>query len=203
MLKILRNLLALSSHPRIIDAREILYKRCFNESPQIYHSTDCVFPHVDVYHFAPSEHRPYHTLITGGMAQYRQPVDGLFAPLRLELLLHTVYFRCWEANLLKLLAEFPFQNETYFSAYQTVPIGSRLTKTSEITAFLLAPETEMVGLLAFEIDAEVVEYLTCVPITMSEHAFAREFGGEELYLRLKGANLLIHEDDGRRSIVGT
>jgi hypothetical protein len=203
MLKRLRNFFAHSSHPKVIEAREALYKQVFNESPQTYHSTDCVFPHVDVYHFSPVVNRPYHTLITGGMAHYRQAVNGPTAPLRLELLMHTGHFRYWEANLLKLLAEFPSQNKTYFTVYQTVPIGNRLTNTSQISAFLLTPETEIGGRLAFEIDSERVEYLLCVPITMSEHAFAREFGGEELYSRLKHANLLIHEDDERRSIVGT
>src|SRR5688572_22340521 len=141
MMKFLRNLFASwpAPSPKTIAGRERVYVDHFSSSPEIFHSTDQVFPHVDVYHFKPDERRNQHTLITGGMAEYRQPVDGDASPLRLELMLRVNTFEWWAANLLKMIAEYPAQQGTFFDAYHTVPIGYRLTDTSEISAFLLVP----------------------------------------------------------------
>jgi Suppressor of fused protein (SUFU) len=99
-------------------------------------------------------------------------------------------------------AEYPAQYQTFFDAFHTVPIGSRLTDTAEISAFLLAPaELEDLSRLSFSVEAEPVDYLVLVPITMTEHAFAREVGSEELHQLLKDSGLIIHGDDERRSIV--
>jgi hypothetical protein len=201
MLRILRNLFSRPPSPGVIEAREELYARYFEATPQINHSTNKVFPHVDVYHFEPTETRPFHTLITGGMAEYRQPV-GDPVPKRLELMIYTQTFQYWALNLLKILAEYPAQNETYFAPRHTIPIGYRLSETSEISAFLLAtPENEELTKLSFDLDGDPVEYLLVIPITMIEHAYAREVDTEDLYRRLKEVNLLIHADDERRSVL--
>jgi hypothetical protein len=200
MLKLFRNLLARSPSPKVIGARETLYGQYFAASPKIYHSTNKVFPHIDVYHFEPTQERPFHTLITGGMANYRQPTDE--GPARVELLIYVKEFEWWAANLLKMIAEFPAQNETFFAAYHTVPIGYRLTETAEISAFLLAPaEMEDSSRLSFSIEDDAVGYLVCVPITMIEHAFAREVSSEQLHQKLKQANVIVHANDERRSIL--
>lgn len=200
MLKFFRNLFAPSPSPKRIEERETLYERYFGASPKIYHSSNKVFPHIDVYHFEPTPKRPFHTLITGGMADYRQSVDEMHT--RLELLIYVKTFQWWAANLLKVIAEYPAQNQTYLAAYHTIPIGYKLTETAEISAFLLAPaEMEDTSRLSFHIDEESVDYLVCVPITMAEHAFAREVGAEPLHEHLKEANAIIHTDDERRSVV--
>lgn len=200
MLKLLRNLFARSPSSKVMGEREALYEGYFGVPPKIYHSANKVFPHIDVYHFQPTQDRPFHTLITGGMAEYRQPVDENSA--RLELLIYVKTFRWWAANLLKMIAEHPAQNQTFFAAYHTVPMGYRLTETAEISAFLLAPaEMEDSSRLSFSIEGEPVDYLVCAPITMIEHAFAREVSSEQLHQRLKKADAIIHTDDERRSIV--
>jgi Suppressor of fused protein (SUFU) len=200
MLKLFRNLFAQSPSPKVIEKREKLYEQYFGATPKIYHSTNKVFPHIDVYHFEPTQERPFHTLITGGMAEYRQPVDE--GPTRLELLIYVRTFQWWAANLLKMVAEYPAQYQTFFAAYHTIPMGYRLTDTAEISAFLLAPtEIEDSSRLSFAIEGESVDYLACVPITMIEHAFAREVSSKQLHQRLKEANLLIHADDERRSSI--
>ncbi len=134
------------------------------------------------------------------MAEYRQPVNE--GPTRLELMIYVRTFEWWGANLLKVIAEYPAQNETFFAAYHTVPIGCRLTDTAEIIAFLLAPaETEDLSRLSISFESEPVDYLVCVPITMIEYAFAREVSSEQIYERLKQADAFIHTDDERRSLV--
>ncbi len=86
MLRILRNLFARSPSPKVIEEREQLYELYFGASPKIYHSTNKIYPHIDVYHFEPSEGRPFHTLITGGMAGYRQSADEASVPRYLGVL---------------------------------------------------------------------------------------------------------------------
>lgn len=200
MLKHLRNIFCPSPSPKLIKQRETMYEQHFGSSPRIYHSTNRVFPHIDVYHFEPGLQRDFHTLITGGMADYRQPVDD--RPQRLELIIYVKAFEWWAANLLKMVAEYPAQNNTFFASYHTVPIGYRLTDTSDISAFLLAPsEREDLQTLALSQENEPVDYLTCIPITMIEHAFAREVSSENLYSKLKDACLDIHREDERESVV--
>jgi hypothetical protein len=69
VLKHLRNLFSRAPSPAVIQAREDLYTRYFGAAPEINHSTNRVFPHIDLYHFEPTPARPFHTLITGGMAE--------------------------------------------------------------------------------------------------------------------------------------
>jgi hypothetical protein len=189
MFKILKNLFARAPSPEVIKAREDLYTQYWGATPEINHSTNRVFPHIDVYHFSPTPARPFHTLITGGMAEYQQPVDEELAPRRLEL-------------MIQILAEYPAQNATFFAPYHTIPMGYRLTDTSEISAFMLAPpENEDLDKLSIAVDGEPVHYLLAIPITMTEHAYAREVSTDDLYQRLKQANLLVHADDGRQSVL--
>jgi Suppressor of fused protein (SUFU) len=111
-------------------------------------------------------------------------------------------FQVWALNLLKVLAEYPAQQGAAFARYHTVPIGYRLTDASEISAFLLAPpDMEELSRLAFDGYDGPVDYLLIVPITMTEHAYAREVGSEDLYQRLKQADLLVHRDAHRLSAI--
>jgi hypothetical protein len=202
MLRILRNLFSRAPSPAVIQAREELYRRCFGATPEINHSTNRVFPHIDIYRFEPTPARPFHTLITGGMAEYQQPVEEDSLPRRLELLMYLQPFQVWALNLLKGMAEYPAQQGVAFARWHTVPIGYRLTDTSEISAFLLAPlDTEDLSRLSFDGYDDPVEYLLAVPLTMTEHAYAREVGSEELYQRLKQADLLVHRDDHRPPVL--
>jgi hypothetical protein len=201
MFKVLRNLLGELSSQDVIQKREAHYEKYFGCAPKIYHSTNEVFPHIDIYHFEPAGERAFHTLITGGMADYRQPKNGS-APRRVELMLYVAEFQWWAANLLKLVAEYPAENQTFFAAYHTIPMGSALTSSSEISAFLLVPPSaEDFSRLSFSVGGDQVEYLACIPITNTEHIFAQEVGSQQLHEKLKESNLLIHRDDNRKSIL--
>lgn len=184
----------------MVKQRELLYTGCFGSSPSIYHSTDRMYPHVDIYHFAPFNSRSYHVLITGGMADYCQPVDVANYPARIELLICISQFRWWTANLLKILGEFPAQNKTFLAAYHTVPIGYNLTETSQISAFLLAPEFGCLSEAKLTVENAIVEYFRCLPITWDELEYARKYGGEELFAKLVSKELLVHKDDERKSV---
>ncbi|MEX0715892.1 MAG: suppressor of fused domain protein [Planctomycetaceae bacterium] len=202
MLRILRNLFSSAPSPSRIEEREQVYQRFFGVPPAIFHSTDRGFPHIDVYHFEPTEARSFHTLITGGMAEYRQPGDEARAPRRLELMMYLQRREQWAVNSLKVMAEYPARYDTFFDAFHTLPMGATIAENSEISAFLLAtPENEGLIGLEFDVEGDSVEYLLAIPITAAEHAFAVDVGSDVLYGRLKETNLLIHADAERRSIV--
>lgn len=202
MFKFLKNLFARAPSPRIIEAREAVYARHFGVDPTIYHSTDWKFPHVDVYEFAPNGSRQFHVLVTGGMSEYRQPVADDAGPARVELVLQVGTVDQVAVTLLKLLAEYPSRFDTYFASYQTVPLGGSWGEGSEISAFLLAPVDNATSSgLAFERDGDAVDYLLAVPITRMEHAYAQEMDSKDLFRRLNEANLLVHADHRRRSVL--
>ena len=123
MLRILRNLFAPAPSARIIKAREETYIRHFGAEPTVYHSTNWVFPHVDIYVFAPTAVRPWYALVTGGMAEYQQPVADNAAPVRVELILQVGTITPTAVNLLKMLAEYPARFDTFLAKYHTVPLG--------------------------------------------------------------------------------
>ena len=56
-------------------AREAHYKRFLGEIDSVAHSmsVDLLPVHVDVYQLPPTGDRPYWTLITGGMSDFRKP----------------------------------------------------------------------------------------------------------------------------------
>jgi hypothetical protein len=202
LLRIVRNLLGPAPSPRVIKSREEVYIRNFGAGPSIYHSTNWVFPHVDIYDFAPATTRPFHVLITGGMAEYRQPVEEAAGPSRVELILQIKVVRPEALNRLKMLAEYPARFDASFGNYHTVPIGEAWSEGSQINAILLAPvHDELASGLAFELEEDAVRYLLAVPITADEYSYAVEVDSVDLFRRLGESNLLVHSDDFRHSVV--
>ena len=136
----------------------------------VLHSTDLKVPHIDVYQFRPTESRPFWTLITGGMSNYRQPgaPDGI-AP-RAEILLYASQPENWMFSVLKGLAEMPFDNNTYLHWGHTVPNGMPMTaRPSLLTNFFFLPAyLEPVSFLELTIAGDSVEILWMVPITDAE-----------------------------------
>lgn len=202
MLRLLRNLFSQAPSPEVIQTREEIYTRHFGAEPAIYHSTNWRFPHVDVYDFPPSATRPFHVLVTGGMAEYLQPAADSAPPARLELMLNIATVGPTAVHVLKTLAEYPARFDTFFASGHTVPIGEAWSADSQIGGFLLAPPDDATAsALAFSLEGDAVQYLVAVPITLAELAYAREVDSRELLGRLREANLLVHVDDRRQSVI--
>lgn len=167
-------------------ARENHYRRFFGELTEpVWHSTDDKAPHIDIYQFAPTQEREFWTLITGGMSDLRQPglrtSPGECAP-RAELLMYVNEPKAWMINVLKGLAEMPFDHETYLYFGHTVPNGKPMTAaSSHLTSFFFdQPYLEDPKLLDLTIDGDAVAFLWLRPIAESERAYAIERGGEAL-----------------------
>jgi len=70
--------------------REAVYEELFGKYDVAYHQTDDETPHIDVYHYPPSEGRAFSTIITGGASDWPMPVPPEYheAPRRIELVLY-------------------------------------------------------------------------------------------------------------------
>lgn len=187
-----------------LEQRESHYIRFFGPLTEpVMHSTDAKVPHIDVYQFKPTAQRPYWTLITGGMSDMRQPgVPEELSP-RAEIMLYASQPTGWMFNVLKGLAEMPFDDDTFLHWRHTVPNGMPMTaKPSLLTNFFfLPPYFEPQGFDRLRIEGDRVNILWMIPITDEELAFKLENGGdalEELFVENRLPQVI---DETRGSLV--
>lgn len=195
-------------HPEgYLEAREQHYERFFGPITQkILHSTDVKPVHIDIYQFEPTQDRDYWTLITSGMSDNRQLEPEACADhmsTRAEILLYVREPKPWMFNVLKRLAEMPFDQSTHLHWWHTVPNGMPMTaEPSLLTAyFFLPPYFEDPSFGQFELDGDQVDFLWMIPITEAERAFAAEHGSQSLEDRFEEANLSPVVDESRQSLI--
>jgi len=162
-----------------IDQRESHYEKFLGTlTDQVMHSTDIKPVHVDVYTFPPTADRPYYTLITGGMFDLRQNIPPQHTSLgrRAEIMTYAHEPQGWMYNVLKGLAEMPFDDDTFLHWYHTVPNGKAMTADpSDLTAFLFVPPyLEAKDFSPMTVDGDETDFLVMVPITDSELNYTRE-----------------------------
>lgn len=190
-----------------MQSREDHYESHFGPLTEpVMHSTDVKTPHVDVYRFGPSEDRPFWTLITGGMSDVRQPgltddTEGIAA--RAEIMMYVQEPENWMFNVLKGLAEMPFDDDTHLHWYHTVQNGQPMTaEPSKLTAFFfLPPYFESEDFDTLEVSGDAVNVLWLVPITEQEREYAVENGGQALEDIFDEMELEPVVDESRDSLV--
>jgi hypothetical protein len=106
-------------------------------------------------------------------------------------------------NVLKGLAEMPFDDHTCLHWWHTVPNGMPMTaKPSLLTSyFFLPPYFEDEDFGGLQLDGDLVDFLWMVPITEAEREFAREHGSQALEDRMREVDLSHILDESRKSIV--
>lgn len=187
----------------LIKAREEAYERAFHVQAQILHSTDHKAPHIDLYMFPPDGQRDFVAVLTGGMSDLPMAVpDRSAADPHIELIMGIGQHQHWATNLLKLVAEYPFDQGTFYDAHHTVPFGGELGDGSSLSAFLLVrPHFLPEGLASFECGGKRIGFLQAVPITTLEHEFAVAEGSDKLEALLEKHGYLITRDPNRQSVV--
>lgn len=168
----------------LIDQREDHYEKFLGKiEDQIMHSTDDKVVHVDIYTFSPTDARPFYTLITGGMSDMPQfvPHDWNIAP-RAEIMLYTEKPQGWMYNVLKGLAEMPFDDQTFLSYNHTVPNGKPMTAQHSLLTsyFFTHPILEKDGFTPFLVEDDFADILLMIPITEAERELAVSQGAETL-----------------------
>jgi hypothetical protein len=154
--------------------------------------------HIDVHTVKPSAKRPYHTLVTSGMSDRgmnapEQASDCQFAELMLCLPPDwPLDEKSWEEPrwywpiyLLKMLARFPHEYQTWLWWGHTMPNGDPAEPYAENTqlccALLLAPTLFDESFSQLQIDAQkTIHFLSIVPLYQEETAFKLDKGAEAL-----------------------
>jgi Suppressor of fused protein (SUFU) len=148
----------------------------------VVHSMDLKVPHIDVYQFRPNDERPFWTLITGGMSNFPQPSvpDGI--PPRAEIMLYASEPESWMFNVLKGLAEMPFDEDTFLHWGHTVPNGIPMTAKPSLLAnyLFIEPCMESKDFDRLVIDGDEVSILWMVPITDAELSYKLDHGANAL-----------------------
>lgn len=186
-----------------IKAREEAYERAFGVQAQILHSTDHEAPHIDLYVFPPAGQRDFVAIVTGGMSDLPMPVpEGRAADAHVELVMGMGQHQHWATNLLKLVAEYPFDQGTFYDVHHTVPFGGELGDGSSLSAFLFVqPRFLPENLARFEFDGRRIRFLQAVAITTVEHQFAIAEGSDKLEALLEKHGYLITREPIGRSVV--
>lgn len=190
-----------------IQARETHYTNFLGalEEP-LYHSTDVKDVHIDIYQFAPREDRQHWTLITSGMSDARQPglaEDTQGVGPRAEILMYVPSPQGWMYNVLKGLAEMPFDDSTFLHWHHTVPNGMPMTATPSLLTdfFFLPPYFEQPGFDTLTLEGDNVDILWLIPITGAERDFAITNGSQALEDLFAEKELSPVVDEARESLV--
>ncbi|MHC4743266.1 MAG: suppressor of fused domain protein [Planctomycetota bacterium] len=189
-----------------LEVREAHYIKYFGPlEEKVMHSTDVKEVHIDIYQFPPNDERPHWTLITSGMSDLPQyvPEDAEGIAPRAEILLYAKEPQNWMFDVLKGLAEMPFERKTYLHWHHTVPNGQAMTADpSELTSFFfLPPYFEDPRFDTLQIDGEEVDILWMIPITEEERAYAIEEGSQALEELFEKAEMDPVIDEKRKSLV--
>lgn len=120
-----------------------------------FHEIISTHVHIDVYHVAPTEERPFHVLITHGMSdrpmstpeeceQWRYAELMCFLPNEIELTEEGIkdHHNFWAIENLKYLARFPHVYDTWLGHGHTLQNGDPIepyTNETELCASLLLP----------------------------------------------------------------
>jgi hypothetical protein len=189
-----------------MEKREKHYQKFLGKmSEGVMHSINEHEVHVDIYQFEPNKKRPFWTLITGGMSDKRQnvPAEVDWASGRTEVLAYVKepYDRIFAT--LKLIAEMPFEEDSFMHWYHTISVGEPVTqRQTELTCvFLMPPIFEKPKFDSLYIGRDKVDFLMMVPITVQERHFAKQNGPEALLEVFEQANLGPVCDENRKSLV--
>ena len=188
--------------PKRISAREEWYRQHLGAYKGVFHPTDSTMPHIDVYAMPPREGRDFWTYITGGISDETQMQSDQNAPERTEILLYMQERSDWAAELLQMIALYPFRFGEGLDVFHTIDIGEPVLKESTLESVLMTPcDNEDEAFNSILLQGERVVFLTMIFITKTERAFAIEHSSQELYELLKKSIGLIHTDLSRKSVV--
>lgn len=177
-------------------------------SEHVWHSTDAKAVHVDIYQFLPTEDRSCNVLITGGMSDRRQkiPQDRLGKiSHRAEIMTYCREPQPWMVRALKILAEMPWECDTFLHWWHTVPSphGKPVTSSpSQLTSFFFVqPYREAEGFGSMTVEGDRVDFLVLVPITEHERNFIITKGQGAFMSLLNSRQFDYVIDENRRSFV--
>lgn len=171
------------------EEHERIFAELFGESDAVLHELLPLMPHIDVYRFSPDGKREFFSFVTGGMSDLpmNAPAELGADYRRAELVFYSKENRDDYPELLRRLAHFVHDNRTWLHWGHTMPNGQPpelLFDTARLdTLFfmpsIVKPDSTLNDRL--KIDAEPVQLIWCVPITIAEFQLKLDDGTDALY----------------------
>lgn len=164
----------------------------------VWHEIISDLVHIDVHQVAPTEERPYWTLVTSGMSDLKMTVppgreDWAHAELMICLpkdwKMGETDFKderhYWPVRWLKTLARFPHEYQTWLSWGHTLPNGDPAEPVHDSAPFtgfmLLCPKTTSTEFWTLPIrDDKQIRFFALMPLHTAEMEFKLRKGGEKL-----------------------
>lgn len=164
----------------------------------VYHELISDLVHIDLHLVAPTEDKPYHTLITSGMSDLPMNApegveDSRFAELLISLpaswplsekaMKNETHF--WPIRWLKMLARFPHEYDTWLWYGHTIPNGDPpkpfAANTKLCCSLLLQPVRTPEEFLQLTIsDEKTIAFFSLVPLYEEEMNFKLRHGVDAL-----------------------
>ena len=164
----------------------------------VYHEILSDTVHIDVHHVAPTQDRPFHTLITSGMSDLPMKVpEGAGSGKYMELMvtlpgnweISKESFEderwYWPVRQLKYLARFPHKFDTWFGWAHTIPNGDPAEPFAENTLLngvILLPSINVPEqFYALQIDEnKTIGFFSVIPLYEEEMDLKLRKGSDEL-----------------------
>jgi hypothetical protein len=204
--------------PDLIDGLTEHLQRHLGSEGMVFHEVVSDLVHIDVLQARPTDEFPFHTLLTCGMSERPMTVPQELPEARhAEVMLRlspewpmeqeafqdeSVY---WPLRLLKMLARFPHEYDTWLGLGHTVPHGDPpepfAPNTGLAGAIILPPVLGPEGFELAEVAGRQINVLAVVPLHADELDFKLDKGTDDLLDLLDGAELSELLDPGRPSVV--
>jgi len=185
---------------------------------RVFHELISDLVHLDVHIVPPTTTRNFYTLVTSGMSAraMKAPVgaeDWAYAelliclppdwPLQDENFKDEINY--WPIRLLKILARFPHQYDTWLSVFHSIPFGNPPTSIAANVPFtgamLTPPRLAPEEFWRFRIHPELtINFLAVVPLYTEEINFKLTKSGNELFDRFEKEHITELVDVRRKNV---
>jgi suppressor of fused protein SUFU len=205
--------------PDLIDGLTAHVQKHLDQECEVFHELVSDVVHVDVLLASPTEDLPFHTLMTCGLSELPMAAppelpEARYAEVMLRLpsdwpleqeAIERDESAYWPLRLLKFLARFPHEYDTWIGYGHTIPHGDPpapfAPNTELCGAIVLPPLLGPEGFETASVAGRQINVLGVVPIHADEMELKLEKGTDALVDLLDQAGLSELLDPGRRSVV--
>lgn len=204
--------------PDLIDGLTAHVQGHLDPDCEVFHELISDVVHIDLLHASPTDALPFHTLLTCGLSERPMAAppelpEARYAELMLRLppdwsLEHEAFedeSSYWPLRLLKFLARFPHEYDTWIGYGHTIPHGDPpepyAPDTDLCGTIVLPPLLGPTGFETADVAGREVNLLGVVPIHAGEMDLKLEKETDALVDLLDKARLSELLDPGRKSVV--
>ena len=173
----------------------------------VLHESRSHLVHIDVHHVPPGAGRPFHALVTSGMSQRAMTVpagaeDFAYGELFLLLPPEWDVSAAWPIRLLRELARYPHERDTWLGCGHTIQNGQDGPYGDGVrfcATLLTHPVTLEAELAERRLPGRSIHFYQLIPLYLEEIRFALRHGTEALLARFAQYQMSDVVDPGRRN----